>query len=122
MAVGLLGGPVAVDCWACGRRIAGPVAVEGNVDGTKIVWAQMATIENKSAYILAVCTFETPLQTDISKIMAANKIVATNNWRDMYIANVAPLLTKRFAYQRDTTTPTTTTTTSTTTRTTHTRN
>ena len=51
VAVGLLGGPVAVDCWACGRRIAGPVAVEGNVDGTKIVWAQMATIENKSAYL-----------------------------------------------------------------------
>ena len=49
VAVGLLGGPGAVDCWACGRRIAGPVAVEGNVDGTKIVWAQMATIENKSA-------------------------------------------------------------------------
>ena len=30
-------GPVAVDCWACGRRTAGPVAVEGNVGGTKIV-------------------------------------------------------------------------------------
>ena len=26
--------PVAVDCWACGRRIAGPVAVEGNVGGS----------------------------------------------------------------------------------------
>ena len=29
-------GPVAVDCWACGRRIGGPVAVEGNVGGTRI--------------------------------------------------------------------------------------
>ena len=28
--------PVAVDCWACGRRITGPVAVEGNVGGTKV--------------------------------------------------------------------------------------
>ena len=31
-----IAGPVAVDCWACGRRIAGPVAVEGKVGGSKI--------------------------------------------------------------------------------------
>ena len=30
-----IAGPVAVDCWACGRRIAGPVAVEGNVAGSQ---------------------------------------------------------------------------------------
>ena len=35
--------------------------------------------------ILAVGLFETPLQTDISKIMAANKIDTTNTGRDMYI-------------------------------------
>ena len=30
-----LAGPVAVDCWACGRRMAGPVAVESNVGGSQ---------------------------------------------------------------------------------------
>ena len=30
-----IAGPVAVDSWACGRRIAGPVAVEGNVAGSQ---------------------------------------------------------------------------------------
>ena len=90
---------MAVECWAFGRGVLGlwPWSARPPAVGLLCLWPSIAMWvalklrlsphgyprRQERVSIIAIGLFETPLPTDISKTMAANKMDTANDWRDM---------------------------------------